>query len=489
MLSLEHMNPEGHRNILLSTDVYKMGHMEQFAPGTTKIYSNIVARSEKKYHGVLNFGTQYYLMEYLSRGVTPRDTEEFLDLRKDILGATPEGVAQKMRALAKLGYVPLRIKAAPEGYTYPIQAPLLTAVNTLPEFAWVTGFFESLLLKIWNTCTVATYSKKLKTLMQIYADVTCENRDFVPFQVHDFGYRGCSSEETAALSGMSHLVNFLGTDTVSAVHFAKKYYNADNPVGLSVPASEHSVMCSFGPAGEFQAFEHMLDTYPEGIVSIVADTYNLWTVLENFAPALRDRIRSRKGKVVFRPDSGDQTKILCGDPNGTTAQQKKGVFQSLAETFGFRVNSKGFKELSPEVGVIYGDGFWLGKFTEVFDKMKEQGWASNNLCVGVGGLLLQQHNRDDLGFSMKATYIERDGQPENIYKDPITDPGKKSHKGMLRLDRRAGHGGHYWETTDQVSSAREAGGALETVFEDGVLKKWTTFQEIRERSKEYDAPN
>jgi len=471
-------------NPLLHTDVYKMGHMEQYAPGTTRIYSNIVTRSARKYPAVLNFGTQYYLSEYLSKPITKAHVDEFLDLNNRILSSTSNEVYTKLRALEKLGFVPLIIKALPEGNVYPIGTPLLTATNhpDYPEFAWTVGFYESLLLKIWNTCTVATFSRKLKQLCYLYADLTCDSNLHVDYQVHDFGYRGCSSEETAAISGMSHLVNFLGTDTVLAVKYAKDYYYATDPIGLSVPASEHSVMCSFGPTNEIDAFRHMLKTYPTGIVSIVCDTYNIWKVLSEFVPLLKDEILARNGKVVFRPDSGDQEKILCGNPDASDPLEKKGVFQLLFEQFGEFPNKKGYRTLHPKVGVVYGDGFYYDKFHTVFNRMKTDKISSAELTVGVGGILLQQHNRDDMGFSMKATYIEQNGNGVNIFKDPITDPGKKSLKGLLSVTQEPYHGGYTWKTNQEITWEQEKRGALQVVFNRGKLLNQTTFDEIRKRA-------
>lgn len=468
------------KNILLSTDVYKMGHMEQYAPGTNLVYSYLCARKRDKQ--VINFGLQYYLKEYLQQPITIQNVVEFLDIRKSILGPTPDHIAQKLFSLQELGYIPMRIKTIPEGTILPSWNIMSSYVNTDPRFPWVVGFFESLLLKQWNTCTVATYSRQLHDLVYKYGVLTCDNLDFLPYSVHDFGYRGVSSEETALLSGMSHLINFLGTDTVLGVYGAKKYYNAKDPVGLSVPASEHSVMCSFGPDFEYEAFEHMLDTYPEGIVSIVSDTYNLWKVLGNFAPRLKDRILKRNGKVVFRPDSGDPEKIILGDPNGTTEEEKKGALKLIQEVFGFEINNKGYKVTNPKVGLIYGDGFYYDRFETVIRNMSLVKQASSNLVVGIGGLLLQNHNRDEFGFSMKATYIQKKGLAENIYKDPITDPGKKSHCGLMSLVKRPSHGGYYYETIDKCDWYQEQRGELRTVFEDGKLINPIDFDMVKKNS-------
>src|SRR5579871_6788581 len=265
-------------NPMLCTDVYKCGHMEMYEPGTTKVYSYLLARSDKKMPATLFYGLQYYL-KMLTVRPTREMMDEFLEYRKMILGMDASAdVKKKLDDLVKLGYFPLKIKAVKEGSTIPVRNVLMTIENTVPGFHWVVGFFESLLLKVWNTCTVASYSKKLQQLCKKFADETCDNAGHLPFQVHDFGYRGCSSEETAALSGSAHLINFKGTDTVTAIKLVRETYGCVGPIGLSVPATEHSVMCSYGKEREFEAFENLLTLYPKGILSIVSDTYDLWNV-------------------------------------------------------------------------------------------------------------------------------------------------------------------------------------------------------------------
>lgn len=474
------------RNPLLATDVYKLGHMEFYPEGTTKIYSYLIARSAKKFDSVLWFGLQAHIKNLLLEPITHAMVDEFLVYRKMILGSNPEGVAKKVRALAELGYWPISIKAAPEGSVIPVRNVLMTITNTHDDFAWCVGFLESYLLKVWNTTTVATSSLGFRRLFTKYAEETAspEAMGLLPFQVHDFGYRGCSSEETAAFSGMAHLVNFLGTDTVIAVKAARDFYSAAEPIGLSVPATEHSVMCAFGREHEYDAFHRMLDQNPVGIVSIVSDTYHLWNVLTNFAPKLKPRIEARNGKVVFRPDSGEPKLILCGDPAAQPGSPAhKGVVRLLDEVFGSTVNAKGYRELNPKVGVIYGDGMYYARIADILGTLKEMKYATTNLVIGVGGILLQQHNRDDLGFAIKATYAVVNGEERELFKDPITDPGKRSHKGMVRLTKVGGE----YVTVDRVDHQEEAGGLLQEVYRDGKLLIETSFDEIRARVRKEEA--
>lgn len=470
-------------NPLLLTDVYKMGHMEQYKPGTNKVYSYLIARKGNKLPKVLFFGLQYYLKKYLGIRITAEHVQEFLKYRKRILGTeAPQHIVDKLNKLVEDGFFSLKIKAVPEGAIVPAGNILASVTNTKDHAYWQVGFIESLLLKVWNTCTVASYSRKLKDLVSKFGQETCDNLSHVPFAVHDFGYRGVSSEETAALSGAAHLINFLGSDTVPAIKFLDDHYegNKSKFVGLSVPAGEHSCACSYGREGELDYFKRMLEIYPAGIVSIISDTYDLWNVLTNFAVQLKDQILNRTGKVVFRPDSGNPLHIICGDPNAPEGSpEKKGALALLGEVFGYTVNQKGYKVLNPQVGLIYGDGFYYERFELVLQTMKEQGWATSNLVVGIGGLLLQNHNRDEQGYAFKATYSEVNGIPQELFKDPITDPGKKSHKGLMRLDYQIVDNNYVWKTTDQVSWEEEAKGELKEVFLNGEQKSFHTLESIR----------
>lgn len=467
------------KNLLLATDCYKLFHMIAYPEGTTKIYSYLCARSTKKEDHALFFGLQYYLKEYLSRPITKADAEEFLEVRQNILGPNPDIIVEKINALAELGYLPLEIKAVPEGTVLGNKNVLATVTNTHPDFPWVVGFVESLLLKVWNTTTVATKSLKFKRLVTEFAKKTSDSEFLLPFQVHDFGYRGCSSEETAALSGSAHLINFLGTDTVPAVKLMKDYYSATEPVGLSVPATEHSVMCAYKQSGELDAFKRVLELNPEGIVSIVSDTYDLWNVLENFTDELKEDILSRPegSKVVFRPDSGNPELILCGNPDAPEgSSENKGVVRILDEKFGSTINSKGFKELNPKVGVIYGDAMYYERFKRTLGTLEDMGYASTNLVIGIGGLLLQQNNRDDLGFAFKATFAVVNDEERELFKDPITDSGKRSHKGLMMLIKKDGK----FITVDQVSENEEKEGLLKQVFLNGKLTNEITLDRIKE---------
>lgn len=240
-------------------------------------------------------------------------------------------------------------------------------------------------------------------------------------------------------------------------------------------------MCSFGRENELDAYKHMLNKYPTGIVSIVSDTFDIWNVLTNFAVQLKQDILTRSGKVVFRPDSGNPELIICGDPDAPVGSNAhKGCIRLLDEIFGSTVNSKGYHVLHPKVGLIYGDGMYLQRYERTLEKLKEMGYASSNLVIGVGGIL-RYHSRDTLGFAIKATSVIVNGNEKAIMKDPITDPGKKSHQGLLRLDCEKG----IWKTSDNVSHDSEHGGKLETVFLNGIVYNETNIDKIRKKVDDY----
>lgn len=473
-------------NPFLALDVYKMGHMEQYVPGCNKVYSYLLARSDKTFKKTVFFGLQYYLKQYLSIPLTHEMANEFLDVRAEILGVenSPE-IIGKIHALAELGYWPLKIKAVPEGTVMETRNVLMTMVNTHPDFHWVVGFIESLILKIWYSITVASCSYAYRETINQYFDRTVggDLQFLRQFSVHDFGYRGDSSEEGAALSGVAHLLSFIGSDTVPALPFARQFYGAQKGdlVMVSVPASEHSVMCSFGRDDEIGAFRNMLRLYPKGIVSIVSDTFSIYRVLTEFAPLLKHEILARPAgsKVVFRPDSGNPEYIICGDPNARYgSDEERGGIRLLEKTFGHTVNDKGQWQVHEKVGMIYGDSMYLERYVRTLGRLEEMGYAASNLVIGVGGIL-RNHSRDTLGFALKATYVEVNGVPRDIEKDPITDVKKKSHKGRVALHHDV-QGQHY--TTDQCTPEEESSCALlPTVYENGRVLVEYALADIRAR--------
>lgn len=473
-------------NLLLQTDVYKMNHGEQYPPNTEKVYSYMESRgsNEDGLDYTVFFGLQYYLQRYLSRPITHEDVNEYEEIAGGILG--PENInVKQFRDLADLGYIPLRIKAVPEGTVMPLKNALMTITNTHPDFAWLVNYTETLLMKLWLPITVASNSYRFRRMFNGFADRTVGNRDHVPFQMHDFGYRGSGSEESASIAGAAHLLSFLGTDTTAAVCFLRNFYDAANcerPIGLSVPASEHSVMCAWDDDNEdVAAIENMLDVYPTGIVSIVSDTYNLWTTITDYyCDKFKERILARDGKVVVRPDSGDPPKIICGDPSGDSLEEQMGVIRLLDQGFGSNMNDLGFRELDPHIGAIYGDAIFYDRAQQILSKLAGMNYASNNIVFGSGGLLLNNWSRDTLKMAIKATYCEVNGQTRPIEKTPVTDLGKRSKKGLLRVDREETDIGVTYRTTDNVSVEEEQQGVLEDVFVDGEIVRFQNLDNIRE---------
>ncbi len=469
------------KNLFLQTDVYKFGHRVQYPPKTTKVWSYLTSRGSRlDYHNdIIVFGLQYYLKKYLLDCPTTEHVDEFMEVANEVLG--PGAVTrEQLDALVELGYLPIEISSVPEGTRIGLQQPIFTITNTHPDFYWLVNYIETLLIKVWYPITVATTTNKYLELFKSYADITCDNNDHIPFQRHSFGYRGCSSEETAAIGGAAELTQFMGTDTVAGILMLRDFYNAKAPIGLSVPASEHSVMCSWSKENDDEdAIRNMLETYPTGIVSIVSDTYNLWTAISDyFAGSLKELVLSRDGKTVIRPDSGDPVKIICGDWKAPLGSPEfMGVIQLLDKHFGSTRNNKGYKVLNPKVGAIYGDAITLERANVILQILQGLGYASSNIVFGVGGLSLQNCTRDTFKMALKATYCEIDGEERGIMKEPITDTSKKSRRGLLTLvkegDELVTYEDQSWDKVYHPSNL------IQPVYRDGKLLKEYDLDSIR----------
>jgi nicotinamide phosphoribosyltransferase len=382
----------------------------------------------------------------------------------------------------------LEIKALPEGSLVPMQVPFLTIVNTKPEFFWLTNMLETLMSAVlWKPCTSATTAHQyLRTFKQYAHDTVAEHdMSFVPWQGHDFSFRGMSGVEDAILSGAGHLLSFSGTDTIPAIDFLETYYGANSDlelIGGTVPATEHSVMCMGTQDAEIETFEYLIeDVYPNGIVSIVSDTWDFWQVITEFLPKLRHKILARNGKVVIRPDSGDPIKIIVGDPEAPVGSPAyKGAIECLWETFGGVTTAQGYRLLDPHIGLIYGDSITPARQLAILEGLKQKGFASYNVVLGIGSYTYEYVTRDTFGFAMKATYGEVNGEGRAIFKDPKTDDGsKKSARGLMSVRKNPDTG--RFELKDQCTWEEEAQGELKTVFKDGKLVVEQTLAEIRGR--------
>jgi nicotinamide phosphoribosyltransferase len=330
-------------------------------------------------------------------------------------------------------------------------------------------------------CTSATTAHQYKKLLTKYAAETVGNTDFVQWQGHDFSFRGMFGLEAACMSGAAHLFSFTGTDTIPAIDFLEQYYNADATkelVGGSVAATEHSVMCAGGADDEIGTFRRLInEVYPKGIVSIVSDTWDYWNTLTNIARELKNEIMQRDGKVVFRPDTGDPVKVVVGNEDAEKdSPEYKGSIECLWEVFGGKVNDKGFKELDPHVGLIYGDSITLERAQQICEGLKRKGFASTNIVFGIGSFTYQYATRDTDGYAVKATFAKINGVDKEIFKSPKGASFKKSAKGLTAVYKDA-NGEFYLKdqaTWDEVNNCE-----FVKVFENGNLVKDWTLAEIR----------
>ena len=463
-------------NILTLTDSYKTSHWKQYPKGTSKVYSYLESRGGK-FDNTMFYGLQYFIKQYLSGQVV---TEEKIQKAKKFwdahLGPDHFNEAGWRHILDNHnGHLPVRIKAVPEGTVVKTGNVLVTVENTDPEVPWLTNFLESILLQVWYPITVGTLSREVKKNLISYLKKTTsynpeEISGVVAFMLHDFGFRGVSSVESSGLGGSSHIINFMGTDTVSAILFAQEFYNTENPLAFSIPASEHSTITSWGEPFEVKAMENMLDSYPTGLVACVSDSFDIIRACRDYwGTALRDKILSRDGRLVIRPDSGDPVQTL------------KQIFHILWDKFGGTTNDKGFKVLDPHVRVIQGDGVNFESISDICDMMIEEGFSIENIAFGMGGALLQKVDRDTQKFAFKCSSITINGEEAEVRKNPIeiNEKGervqsfKKSKAGRLKLVNGQ---------TVEHSHDEELDELVEVFLNGKVMKEWT-FEEVRERSQ------
>ena len=481
---------------LENTDSYKLSHIFMYDPGFTygeSNYCNRKSRLDGIKHGV-NFGLQAWLHDLTEtyEKFFASDKETVVQEYKEDIATfvSPDFDFSHIEALHDLGYLPLQFSQVPEGTPVPIGVPSILIKSTHPDFAWMVNYVESdLSAGIWHVSTVATLAWALRRVFDKAAERTGGAPEAVDFQLHDFSYRGQVNREAAAGSGAAHLTSFYGTDTVPAIRWVRKYYNGEDNglIGASVPATEHSVMCSYGRANEIGAFKHQLDTFPTGILSVVSDTYSLRDVIIKFLPELKEQIMSRDGKLVIRPDSGDPADIICGTNRefGTSGDDfyAKGAIEALWEFAGGTINEKGMKVLDSHVGLIYGDGMFKGRIEDINARLEAKGFASTNWVAGIGSFSYQMITRDSLGSAVKMTYAEVNGEKRNIQKDPETDDGtKKSATGRLAVGQWADGTLFLIEKATDEEIARSV---IQPVWENGKFLKEYTFAEVRANLKRY----
>lgn len=547
-------------NPVMAIDFYKSGHPFQYPKGTEVVYSNFTARGDKHaneyksnfWDGKVVFvGLQGFCKWFL---IDLWNAEFFNKPKKKVIGAYKRRMdnalgagavpVEKVAALHDLGYLPLLIKALPEGSRVDLRVPFLTVVNTHPDFYWLTNYIETVLSdELWKPCTVATIAFEYRRVLDAFVNLTGASKEFADWQLHDFSMRGMSGVYDASTCGAAHLmVAGFGTDTVPAIDYLENYYGANSDaelVGGSVAATEHAVMCAGGKGDEKETIRRIIqDVYPSGIVSVVSDTWDFWNVITKTAAELKDVILNRtpnalgQAKVVFRPDSGDPVEVICGlrykkvtlladgktvadignsaydvdavnvgdkfyriewwcDDDGqdgaeitteVSEAEVKGAIECLADTFGTTVNYQGYKTLNPRVGLIYGDSITLRRETEILERLAAKGFAADNIVFGVGSYTYQHITRDTFGMAMKATFSRVNGEGHELFKDPATDDGtKKSAKGLLCVTK--GKDGKF-ELQDQVTWAREGEGCLSWVFFNGKMQREETLAQIRARVSE-----
>lgn len=541
------------QNALAQTDFYKYAHPNLAIDGVDFMYGNYTSRNGRLSNvpdneEVVFVGLQYFIKDVL----LGEWNDTFFNVPKNKAIGSMKRIAEfclgqplydtkPFEDLHDLGYLPLKIKALPEGVSVPYGVPPVTFVNTVKGFDWLEGFLETVFsTENWPIQTSATTAKAyLKRTVESF-DTAGLPHDLVPFMCHDFSLRGCFGRHAGAMSGFGHLTSFAGTDTIPAILFAEKYYNANietELVGASVNATEHSIsttaiMSMVEEKGiskleaEVEFVRHLMKRAPEGILSHVSDSFDFWAFVTEGLPMLKDEILAREGKLVIRPDSGDPVEILCGKDVGTTVktfnnispydlpkgivyvedkdhycyvtkgstmdtctevyvdkvvpkEEVKGLVQLLGEMFGTTESPTGLKLLHDKIGAIYGDSITLERQDQIINRLEAKGYVGM-VVLGIGSYSYQFVTRDTHGSAVKSTWAERNGVPVDVCKDPKTDSKKKSLKGLIRVELEEGR----YVAYDQQPPEQEGQGELKTVFEDGKLSYETTLSEIRQRIKD-----
>lgn len=460
-------------NILLDTDSYKASHAFQYPPGTTRVFSYIESRGGR-FDRTVMFGLQMWLKRYMSAPITQAmvdEAAEFWAAHGEPFNRDGwEYIVNELK-----GRLPVVIRAVPEGTVVPTRNVLLTIENTDPACFWLTSFLETSLLRaVWYPTTVSTVSWHARQIIMTALERSSDDpAGQIGFKLHDFGARGVSSRESAGIGGAAHLVNFQGSDTVTGVLYANRFYNTPM-AGFSIPAAEHSTMTSWGRSREADAYANMINTFgkPGALVAVVSDSYDIMNAArEIWGGELRQLVLESGATLVVRPDSGDPLVVPVD------------VVEALGERFGYLVNTKGYKVLPGCVRVIQGDGITIESLPVILENLMARGWSADNIAFGMGGGLLQQVNRDTLKFAMKCSAAEINGEWIDVYKDPVSDPGKRSKRGRITL----------WTSGGEFETAVAAPGrwtdrgmgwsdALVTVWRDGDLLVDTAFDEVRARA-------
>lgn len=475
--------------ILFSTDSYKYSHFEQYPEGTTKIYSYIEPRSIHKEFGissVIVMGVQYFINKYLMKPITMKHVEAANLFAR--LHGIPFNYNGWKRIVEKCnGYLPIEIKAVKEGSSVRVKNAICTVTNTDDEFPWIVNYIEAALLRsVWYQTTVATYSNECKKVILESLAVTSYPKgspvnweDYINsanFNLHDFGARGVSSGESAMIGGAAHIGSFMGSDTIEGILSLIENTNPDSMPAFSVPAAEHSTVTIYLRDGEKEAILNMINKFKGKfpIISFVADSYDLWNNINMVCVDLIDEIRASGLKYVIRPDSGNPAKTILK------------VFEHIKHYGLMKLNENGYYELPDYLGVLQGDGIDLRSLKGILDTLTNNKFSSKGLVFGMGGKLLQSHSRDDFGFAMKCSYAIVNGEPRDVFKDPVTDSGKRSKKGMLKLItfNRA----HHTVSTSDDPNWECYPDELESKYkniDNGIVVSIDKFEDIKKRISSY----
>lgn len=538
----------------LLSDCYKFSHRALYPEGTEYVYSTETPRANSYFpwnDKMVAFGYEMFVQRWL----VEHFNENFFNLPlSDVLAdytyivenalGSENADTEHIEALHNLGYLPIWVKALPEGIQVPMKVPVLTIENTNPDFFWLTNFLETLLLsETFVTSTVASMARELQALCLEFAEKTADSNEYVPFQCHDFSERGQHGNDASLLSGLGHLTSFAGSDTIQASIMAHNYYGADLESELilkSVVASEHSVMQSYG-TDEVNTYRTLLRKFTEGILSLVSDTYDYFGVLTNVLPTLKSDVLARNGKTVIRPDSGDPATIIAGTPvvnfdievdydslddvlytllvpnkgvdnslivegkgglylvelediwgdgtwsignitpNYEPTVEDKGTLELLWDTFGGTVNSKGYKVLDPHIGLLYGEGITIDRARQIFERMEAKGFSAENVVFGVGAFVYSVSvSRDSFNIAFKSQLVVIDGEEKQIFKDPKTD---------VNHIKRSLKGKVVVLEEDGQLVAHDGysrtdivrGDLLQTIFKDGERTRFTPFTVIKDR--------
>lgn len=463
------------KNLILKSDSYKFSHapsqeQTQFPDNTSYLEYYVESRTGGQYNQTTFFGLQIFLMEYLTKPITKADVEEaskFMSLHGE-----PFNYAGWMKIVDKYnGFLPIRIKAVPEGSVVPTGNVLVKVESTDPELFWVAGWAETAILRaIWYPTTICTRSWSMKKTILGYLNKTSDDpMGEIGFKLHDFGARGVSSGESAEIGGASHLVNFLGSDTVEGILCANKYYDCEM-AGYSIPAAEHSTITSFGKENEIEAYRNKIKLFAKSgkMFAVVSDSYDIYNAVENiWCGTLLDEVKNSGATMICRPDSGEPKEVNLK------------ILQIFDRKIGMITNSKGYKVLPNYFRIIQGDGIKdENTLIEILEHVTSHGYSASNIAFGSGGGLLQIVNRDTLRFAYKCNRAIVNGKEIEVFKDPITDNGKKSKAGKLDLIKQNGQ---------FVTINGDAGenSVLKTVFENGKILVKYTLDEVRKTSTDF----